>query len=156
LAGDAGYAFRFSGGGPRMGEMRAGCEGLAGCEFGGYRSREELRMAFGRNDVGLVTQRPETVGTVVPSKVYGVMAAGRGVLYVGPAGSTVGRMIAEKGVGWRVGNGDAAGLELLLRRLRENRDEVEETGRRARAVFSRDYEKAGQVAKILGFVMGKE
>ena len=34
--------------------------------------------------MGLVTQIPETVGAVVPSKTYGIMAAGRPVLYVGP------------------------------------------------------------------------
>ena len=149
LGADPGYAFRFSGGGPRREEVVRACAGLASCTFSGYHARESLEAAFGENDLGLVTQRAETVGTLVPSKVYGILAAGRAVIYVGPSDSTVGRLIDEFQVGWRISNGDSAGLAALLRRLRGDRRLVEETGRRARAVFEAHFEKAGQVAKIL-------
>ena len=149
-----GFLFRFSGAGPRRAEVESALGDLAWCRFQGYHRREELEAAFGENDIGLVTQQAATVGTVVPSKAYGVMAAGRGVLYVGPARSTVGRMIGEHGVGWQVENGDMAGLRSLLERLRARPDEVEETGRRARAVFEREFERRGQVEKIWGILAG--
>lgn len=147
-----GFLFRFSGGGPRRVWLESALAGLGFCEFRGYWGRGELEAAFGASDVGLVTQRAETIGTVVPSKVYGILAAGRGVIYVGPGESTVGRMIAEFGVGWQVRNGDGAGLALLLRELLARPEMVEETGRRARAVFEREFEKRGQVEKILGII----
>ena len=151
---DAGFLFRFSGGGPRRAEVEGAVVGLEFCEFRGYHGRNDLAEAFGENDVGLVTQRAETMGTVVPSKVYGILAAGRGVLYVGPRESTVGRVIAEYGVGWQVANGDTAGLKRLLWQLRLNPQIVEETGRRARVVFEREFDKKGQVEKILRIIGG--
>jgi colanic acid biosynthesis glycosyl transferase WcaI len=151
---DQRYLFRFSGGGPRRAEVERALGGLAWCEFRGYHRRDDLAQAFGENDIGLVTQRASTVGTLVPSKVYGVMAAGRGVLYVGPAEATVGRIIAEYGVGWRVDNGDVAGLRALLERLQSCPGEVEETGWRARAVFEREFDRRGQVAKIWQVLTG--
>ena len=135
-------------------EVERALGGLAWCEFRGYHRRDDLEQAFRENDIGLVTQRASTVGTLVPSKVYGVMAAGRGVLYVGPAEATVGRMIADYGVGWRVDNGDVAGMRSLLERLQSSPGEVEETGRRARAVFEREFDRCGQVAKIWQVLAG--
>lgn len=143
-----GFLFRFSGGGPPRAEVESAPGDLAWCRFQGYHRREELEGAFGENDIGLVTQRAATVGTVVSSKVYGVMAAGRGLLYVGTGRSTVGRMIGEHGVGWQVENGDMAGLRMVLERLWARPEEVEETGRRARVVFEREFERRGQVRKI--------
>ena len=35
-------------------------------------------------DVHLISMRPEMTGIVVPGKLYGVMAAGRPALFVGP------------------------------------------------------------------------
>ncbi len=62
-------AFRFGGGGPQMRNLRAWAFGrLPNVEFSGYVDRKELGRALGWCDVGLVTQIPETVGTVVPSK----------------------------------------------------------------------------------------
>lgn len=144
-----GFRFRFCGGGPRRREMEAGCAGKSWVEFEGYEERGRLGARLGWGDVGLVTQRGETVGTVVPSKAYGVMAAGRGVLYVGPGESEVGRMVEEEGVGWRVGNGDVPGLVGVLERLRGDRGEVERVGRRAREVFERKYERRIGVKRVV-------
>ncbi|MBI2686000.1 MAG: glycosyltransferase family 4 protein [Acidobacteria bacterium] len=151
-----GFLFRFSGAGPAREALEETCESLAWCEFGGYHPRCELEAAFAANDVGIVTQRPETVGTIVPSKVYGILAAGRAVIYVGPAESTVGRMIDEHGVGWRVANGDSAGLTKLLRQLRENPELVEEKGHIARHVFEREFDRRGQVEKIVDIIAGDQ
>ena len=78
--------------------------------------------------MGLVTQIPETVGAVVPSKIYGIMAAGRPVLYVGPQGSTPARIIERHECGWRIEPGDTAGMVRLLKRLEQDRGLVREAG----------------------------
>ena len=51
-------------------------------------------------------------------------------------------------------NGDTAGLKRLLWQLRLNPQMVEETGRRARVVFEREFDKKGQVEKILRIIGG--
>jgi len=144
-----GFQFLFSGGGPRRAEVELACAGLGGCQFSGYHQRQELGRMFGRGDVGLVTQRGGTAGTVVPSKLYGILAAGRAVVFVGPAQATAGKLIDEHNVGWRVDNGDVHGLRALFCRLQANPEELRAAGSRARALFEREFERAGQVEKVL-------
>jgi len=143
------FQFLFSGGGPRRADLELACSGLGGCQFSGYHERQELGRVFGRGDVGLVTQRAGTAGTVVPSKLYGILAAGRGVVFIGPPQATAGRLIDEHSVGWRVDNGDVHGLTALLCRLQANPEELREAGNRARVLFEREFERAGQVEKVL-------
>jgi glycosyltransferase involved in cell wall biosynthesis len=100
--------------------------------------------------VGLVTQKAATVGAVVPSKVYGLMAAGRPVLYIGPDGGTPARLIRRFGCGWHVEPGDVAGLVAVLRRLSESPEEVEKAGARAYAAFREFYDRPAGVGRIVG------
>ncbi|MBN9660806.1 MAG: glycosyltransferase family 4 protein [Acidobacteria bacterium] len=147
------YRFRFSGGGPRMGALRNWAHGrYPNVQFGGYAARGDLGSAFGAGDVGLVTQIPATCGTVVPSKTYGILAAGRPVLFVGPAAATPARIIAEHRVGWQVDPGDARSLASLLAWLQTHPGEVEAAGRRARSVFERNYDLPIGVTRILDYL----
>ncbi len=98
--------------------------------------------------VGLVTQIPETVGAVVPSKTYGIMAAGRPMLYVGPKGATPARVIDLHKCGWRIEPGDAVGMVCLLEQLEQDRNLVREAGARARCAFEEDYDRPIGVARI--------
>ncbi len=151
---DGRFFFSFSGGGVQWNSVAFRLRNTGLCEFRGYHERHALNAIFGVHDVGLVTQRAETVGTIVPSKVYGILAAGRGVLYIGPPDSTVGRVISEYGVGWQVSNGDVVGLRELLFKLQANPEMVETVGRRAREVFLLHFDRIPQVEKILSIVYG--
>ena len=83
-------------------------EGIRNAEFRSYARRSELSRSLAEGHVGLVTQIPETKGAVVPSKSYGIMAAGRPVLYVGPQGATPASLIERHECGWRIEPGDTA------------------------------------------------
>jgi glycosyltransferase involved in cell wall biosynthesis len=89
---------------------------------------------------------------MVPSKVYGLMAAGRPVLYVGPAAGTPAQLIRRFGCGWRVEPGDAAGLVAVLRQLVEDFALVEEAGARAVAAFREYYDRPAGVGRIVGIL----
>ena len=76
---DSRFHFAFAGAGPRRNALESFCaanQAAAHVSFSGYRSRHQLAEAFGACHIGLVTQKPETCGSVVPSKTYGLMAAG--------------------------------------------------------------------------------
>jgi glycosyltransferase involved in cell wall biosynthesis len=79
------------------------------------------------------------VGIVHPCKVYGAMAVGRPVLFLGPPRCHVADILAEHRIGWQAAHGDAASLvELVLRILATDRASLGEMGRRAqRAVAER-------------------
>jgi colanic acid biosynthesis glycosyl transferase WcaI len=157
LRGDGRVRFVFAGGGPRRRWLEEFCkaEGIDGAEFRGYARRADLGRSLGEGHVGLVTQLPETCGAVVPSKTYGIMAAGRPVLYVGPRGATPARIVERHGCGWRVEPGDGTGLAQLLKRLAENPALVREAGARARRAFDDNYDRPLGVARILA-ILGLE
>ena len=94
--------------------------------------REALGVSLGAGDIGLVTEQDACCGAVVPSKVYGLLAAGRPVLFIGPRQATPARIVERFACGWQVDVGDVAGLTALLLRLDGNRDEVAAAARRAR------------------------
>src|SRR5262249_15128858 len=121
-------------------------------EFWPYAKRADLGKSLAEGHIGLVTQIPQTQGSVVPSKIYGIMAAGRPILFIGPSGATPARIIEQHGCGWRIDPGDASGLVRLLLHLEKNRGLLVETGVRARNAFERHYDKPIGVAKVLSIL----
>jgi colanic acid biosynthesis glycosyl transferase WcaI len=154
LRDDSRFRFVFAGGGARRERLEAFCraEGIGTAEFRPYARRSELGRSLAEGHVGLVTQIPETMGAIVPSKTYGIMAAGRPVLYIGPQGATPARVLEWHGCGWRVEPGDTAGLIRLLRRLEQDRGLVREAGARARCAFEKYYDRPIGVARILSIL----
>lgn len=85
-----------------------------------YQPRTALAESLAAADVHVVTLGDPMVGIVHPCKVYGAMAAGRTVLYFGPAESHIGDLTAAgAGVGIRVAHGDVAGAVAAIRNLRD-------------------------------------
>lgn len=151
------FRFVFVGGGARRGQLEEFCqrEGIANAEFRSYASRPELSQSFAEGHVGLVTQIPETEGSVVPSKSYGIMAAGRPMLYVGPRNATPARLLARHNCGWRIEPGNPDAMVRLLHRLEQDRGLAREAGARARIAFEQYYDRpigVGRILSILGLV----
>jgi len=147
---DLRFRFVFAGGGPvrRALEDRCRRQDLRQVDFKSYTRRAGLGESLGAGDVGLVTQRAACLGSVVPSKVYGLMAAARPILFIGPAESTAAHVIRRFHCGWHVSNGDVAGLVQLLAHLAANPAEVQEAGQRARQAFLEHYDRPVGVARI--------
>jgi len=154
LRDDGRFRFVFVGGGARRERLEEFCraEGISTAEFRPYATLSELGRNLAEGHVGLVTQIPETVGAVVPSKTYGIMAAGRPVLYIGPQGATPARVLERHGCGWRIEPGDAAGIVRLLKRLEQDRTLVREAGARSRRAFEKYYDRPIAVARILSIL----
>ncbi len=142
--------FVFAGGGPRRAMLKEQCSanGFNNVEFRPYCSRAELGRSLGEGHLGLVTQLPQTLGSIVPSKVYGIMAAGRPLLYVGPDGSTPAHYIQRFQCGWHFQPGDVKGLEELLVRLSADRSLVSLYGRHARSAFEQNFNRATGISRI--------
>ena len=154
LRGDSRFRFVFAGGGARRERLKEFCqrEGISTAEFRPYAARSDLGRSLADGHVGLVTQLPETVGAVVPSKTYGIMAAGRPVLYIGPRGATPACVLESHECGWRIDPGDVAGMVRLLERLEQDRGLVREAGARARCAFEKYYDRTVGVARILSIL----
>ncbi|MDP9162170.1 MAG: glycosyltransferase family 4 protein [Acidobacteriota bacterium] len=155
LRNDNRFRFVFVGGGARKKRLEQVCraEGICFADFRNYASRSEICKSLAEGHLGLVTQMPCTVGAVVPSKTYGIMAAGRPVLYIGPHDATPARVIGQHGCGWRIEPGDVAGMIRLLEQLERDRGLVWEAGARGRHAFEKYYDMpigVGRILSILG------
>ena len=155
LRNDGRFRFMFVGGGAKRRQFEQSCEseGIANVEFRDYAPASELCSSLAVGHLGLVTQLPETLGAVVPSKTYGIMAAGRPVLYVGPRESTTAGMLERYECGWQINPGDASAMIRLLERLDRDRDLLRTAGANARSAFEKHYDKClgtGRMLSILG------
>ena len=146
--------FLFAGSGGRRQELEqfVAAEGIDSVEMRPYVQRASLGESLSEGDIGLVTQREAACGSVVPSKVYGLLAAGRPILFVGPAAATPARIIRRFGCGWHVPVGDSAGLAALLMYLNDHREEVAAAGRRARQAFLQHFDLPLGVAHLCGLL----
>lgn len=80
-------------------------------------AEEELIAHLLSADVHLISQRPEWVGVVVPSKYQAACALGRPVLFAGPSDSAVAGWIRDFGNGWVLHAGDKETLEEIAGQL---------------------------------------
>jgi len=150
FADDPRVRFVFAGGGPRRAHLESFCRdrNLRNVAFEPYSSRAALGQSLGSGHIGLVTQLPETCGSVVPSKTYGIMAAGRPTLYIGPRDGTPAAIIQKHRCGWQIDPGDVPALIALFEHLSENRSLIRETRARARQAFDQNYDLPIGVARI--------
>jgi glycosyltransferase involved in cell wall biosynthesis len=104
-------------------------------------ARDALCDNLGAGDVHLITLKREVPGLLVPSKIYGILAAGRPSIYVGPAEGEVFDILSSGRCGTRIGNGDAAALaQSILRYFNDGALRAQE-GERAREIFEQRFTK---------------
>lgn len=106
----------FAGEGPRLEEVKRATIGLTHVAFLPPQPKEDLSVFLAAADAHLVSVRAGLEGLVVPSKAYGIIAAGRPMFYVGGADAEVAKLSTEHGCGAVIRNGDAAGLAEAIRR----------------------------------------
>jgi glycosyltransferase involved in cell wall biosynthesis len=144
---DRGIEFVFIGGGPRKPEILAGANGRRNFRYLDYQPRGELTRSLSLGDVHLLTMRGDMAGLVVPVKLYGIMAAARPVVMMGPRDSDTARTIERERIGRvidpdELGSGAAATLVETLQALRGDPEERRRMGLRARAAFLERYERS--------------
>lgn len=127
--------FVLIGDGPRLAAVRqeASARGLDNVRFLPFQPAERLAETLAAADVHVVSMRKSVLGLVVPSKVYGVLAAGRPCVFLGPRECAAARLLEGRGCGAVLPSTDAAGLAACLRRWLEHPDELERLRHRAEA-----------------------
>jgi len=125
--------FAFYGGGKRRKEVEEVLDQYDSLplELEGYVPEEQLAGHLLSADVHLASLEPSWDGCMVPSKIQGIMASGRPVIFVGSATSSIGQWILESRSGWVVSPGD---LDCLRLAFQEAQDEGERARRGAAAL----------------------
>ena len=149
--------FLFIGDGNRRAalEHAVAAQGLDNVRFLPFQPRDQLRWTYASSDLCLVSLKPGLAGYIVPSKLYPILAAGRPYLAAVEATSEVAVLTEQYGCGVLVPPGDAAQLAAQIRRLADDRAQLDAMGHRAREaalLFARDRQVAlhAQVLREVG------
>lgn len=126
-------AFLFVGGGARLNAVRnrvAGL-GLPNVSFQDYQPRERLAESLSVADLHVVSLNPEFEALVVPSKIYGIAAVGRPVVFIGEADGEIASLVRTHGFGHCVTCGDAQELATLIKQIAANKPDLLRMGTQA-------------------------
>ena len=114
-----------------------------------YQQRAFLVESLGAASVSVISLRPEVSGLIVPSKLYGALAAGKPVVFIGSMESEVARTVVEGECGFVVEPQDTDSLVDVILRLRASPSLVREMGEKARAFFEANYDRELQTGKYI-------
>ena len=94
--------------------------------------REDLSALLAAADVGLAPLKHGMSGTSVPSKIFGIMAAGRPVIAGADAGSDTVTLLESADAGYIIEPEDPDALARAIRALYDDRAEAQRMGENAR------------------------
>lgn len=143
------WLFLFVGGGANMQLLQAEAQhrGLTNLRFLPYQPRAQLGDSLAAGDVHVTCLLPSLEGLIVPSKFYGILAAGRPVIAIGDPDGEQARIVRAEDCGAVVSCGDGIALVDQLRHMRADPDWVRAAGLRARSLYERKYTPAAAAEK---------
>ena len=140
-------AFVFVGDGATRAALqeRAAAERLDNVLFLPYQPREAMAESYGTADIALVSLRRGLAGVIVPSKMYTVLASGRGCIAAVEDDCEVADIVRNSQCGVLIEPGDAAALAARVVELEADRARVADMGARARTA-ALQFDRRRQVA----------
>lgn len=151
LAGTDGLRFQFVGRGKRRAELEKRVQDLKipGCLFEDYVPAEKLNESLNQADLCLVSLAIGYEGLIVPSKIYGIMAVGRPVLFIGALKGEIPELIRKHSLGWVVEQGDVAAFVRAVQEARSSPALCARYGENARRAFDQFYSRGIATAKYI-------
>jgi glycosyltransferase involved in cell wall biosynthesis len=115
--------------------------------FRTYQQRTMLPRSLTVSDVHWLSLDPRLEGLIVPSKFYGIAAAGRPIVMIGDQQGEIGRLVRQHRCGVAIAPGDAVTLADTLRRWSQEPQTVAAMGARARQMLEEKFTKAQAITR---------
>jgi glycosyltransferase involved in cell wall biosynthesis len=133
--------FLFIGNGAQLASVEQGTRDLPNVVFKPYQPLDQLHASLAVPDLHLVSLKPELEGLVLPSKLYAVLAAGRGILFVGHPQGELTQLLeeSEAGLSFPVGSGER--LANAITDLADNPAAAKRMGERARSLWNERFRR---------------
>lgn len=132
--------FLFVGGGHLIQSLKADVQqnGLADMfQFRPYQAASDLAQSLAVADAHWISLLPAMEGLIVPSKFYGIAAAGRPTIAVTDPAGEIAELVRRHEFGAVVAPGDGRALAQTIRDFKNDRARLEQMGRNARALLDR-------------------
>jgi len=141
LCENKGIVFLFIGAGAQLDWIKQEVSrmGAANVILKPYQSRKSLSYSLGVADIHLVSLNPALEGLIVPSKFYGIIAAGRATIFVGSKNGEVAGILENEKCGFTVGCDESEELVARVLELYRDRGYCNDLGVKARELFLKKY-----------------
>jgi glycosyltransferase involved in cell wall biosynthesis len=117
-----------------------------------YQRREKLPLSLSSADVHVVGLAKGLAGYVVPSRLYGILSAGRPVIAAADDDSETARLVSEVGCGVVIPPGRPELLARTIRQAYEGAYDLEEMGRKGREYVEREADRSVAMARYRAVV----
>jgi glycosyltransferase involved in cell wall biosynthesis len=118
--------------------------------FVSYQDRDLLKYSLCVPDVHWLSLKPELEGLIVPSKFYGIAAAGRPIIAITTKDGEIARLVEQYACGVVIEPGQGDALAETLMRLSADAEETAAMGRRARAMLDAQFTRRRAFEQWLG------
>jgi glycosyltransferase involved in cell wall biosynthesis len=150
LAGD-GIGLVFVGDGAQRPRLEAAAANIPNVRFLPFFPANKVSSVLAAADAHIITIKRGLEGVVVPSKMYGILAAGKPIVAVAPRECDVVSLGEEKGFSISADPDDPAGFAQLARQLSQAPAKLQEMARAALAAAP-EFERARELAKLVRII----
>jgi colanic acid biosynthesis glycosyl transferase WcaI len=106
-----------------------------------YQNQSLLKYSLGVADVHWISLKPQLEGLILPSKFYGIAAAGRPIIAITAKDGEIAELIEQHACGIIIAPGDAKALADALIHFSTDPTRVAEMGQRARAMLEAHFSR---------------
>lgn len=119
-----------------------------------YLPFEKLNYGLNLAHISLITMREGWEGVIVPSKIYGIMAIGSPIVYIGSDGDTS-WTIEKHNCGFIIQNGSVDKFIERIKEFYQNEELRREMGKNARRGFEEEYTKKHIMDRYISLLSSK-
>jgi len=131
---------------------RASAMGLKNVKFLPYQPLDKLAESLGAADLHLIPLAAGAAGCLVPSKIYGILAAGRPFIAMMEETAEVALIAREDAVGFVVRPGNVDALVAAIRAAADSPEHLKQMGARARRLAEMRFDRL-KVTKMFGSML---
>jgi colanic acid biosynthesis glycosyl transferase WcaI len=148
---DEGIGLVFVGDGAQRAQIETAASGCKNVRFLPFFPVSKIASVLAAADAHVVTIKRGLEGVIVPSKMYGILAAGKPILAVAPRESDVAQIGEARGFAISADPDDAYEVAGAVRQLFRDAERLRKMGEAAR-VASNDYDKVDELRKFVRIV----
>jgi colanic acid biosynthesis glycosyl transferase WcaI len=148
---DEGIGLVFVGNGAQRARLEAAAAGATNVRFLDFFPASKIPSVLMAPDVHLISIKEGLQGVIVPSKLYGILAAGKPVIAVAPPSTDAVTLGLRRGFSCDASPDSPSQLVAVVRRLSRDAGEVEKMSRAALAAAP-DYDRVEELKKFVQII----
>jgi len=148
---DEGIGLVFVGDGAQRGQIEAAAADCKNVRFMPFFPASKISSVLAAPDAHVVTVKRGLEGVIVPSKMYGILAAGKPIVAVAPKDTDVAKIGEERGFAVSADPDDASRVAFVVRQVSRNAEMLRGMSEAARAA-AKDYDRASELQKFVRII----